>query len=58
MKVVVHKVRVPRKVKVRRVHKSAVDRRRKLELHRMIDTLHPALYDDAKSHLTMLLAVL
>lgn len=60
MKVTVRKlkrVRAPKKVKVHRVKKSAVNRRRKLELVRMLDNLDPDLYDDAMSHLKVLLAV-
>ena len=45
------------RVKVHRVKRSAVNRRRKLELIRMLDNLDPDLYDDAKSHLRVLLAV-
>ena len=60
MKVTVRKlkrVRAPKKVKVHRVKKSAVNRRRKLELVRMLDNLDPDLYDDAQSHMKVLLAV-
>lgn len=46
-----------RRVKVHRVKRSAINRRRKLELIRMLDNLDPDLYDDAKSHLRVLLAV-
>ena len=45
------------RVKVHRVKRSAVNRRRKVELIRMLDNLDPDLYDDAKSHLKVLLAV-
>lgn len=46
-----------RRVKVHRAKRSAVNKRRKLELIRMLDSLDPDLYDDAKSHLRVLLAV-
>lgn len=61
MKVTVRKtkrVHAPKKVKVHRVKKTAVNKRRKLELIRMLDNLNPDLYDDAKSHLKVLLAVM
>ncbi len=60
MKVAVRKIKrvhAPKKVKVHRVKRSAVNKRRKLELIRLIDSLHPDLYDDAQSHLKVLLAV-
>lgn len=50
-------VRIRKRVKVHRVKRSAFNRRRKLELIRMLDNLDPDLYDDAKSHLKVLLAV-
>lgn len=54
MKVIVRKVK---RVKVCKTRRSAYDQRRKMELIRMIEDLNPALYDDAKSHLKVLLAV-
>jgi hypothetical protein len=50
-------VRAKKQVKVHRVRRSAYNRRRKVELIRMLDNLDPDLYDDAKSHLKVLLAV-
>lgn len=49
-------VKVHRRVKVHKVPRRVADRRRKQELHRMVDELDSKLYDDAKSHLRMLLA--
>ena len=60
MKVVVRRikrVRAPKRVKVHRVKQAAVNKRRKVELIRMLDNLDPDLYDDAMSHLKVLLAV-
>ena len=50
-------VKVHRKVKVHKVPRTVADRRRKQERHRMVDTLDVRLYDEAKSHLRMLLVV-
>ena len=50
-------VRIRKRVKVHRVKRSAINKRRKLELIRMLDELDPDLYDDAKSHMRVLLAV-
>ena len=48
-------VKVHRKVKVHKVPRTVADRRRKQELHRMVDALGASLYAEAKSHLRMLL---
>jgi hypothetical protein len=47
----------PSKVKVHRVSRNAVNRRRKVELIRLVDNLAPEMYDDAISHLRVLSAV-
>lgn len=49
-------VKVHRKVKVHKVPRTVAERRRKQELHRMVDALDARLYDDARSHLRTLLA--
>lgn len=49
-------VKVHRKVRVHKVPLSVANRRRKQELHRMVDALDARLYAEAKSHLRMLLA--
>ena len=50
-------VKVHRKVKVHKIPRTVADRRRKQELHRMVDVLDARLYDEAKSHLRILLAL-
>lgn len=50
-------VKVHRKVRVHKVPRTVANRRRKQELHRMLDALDVRLYDEAKSHLRMLLAL-
>lgn len=51
------RVRAPKRVKVQRVSRNAVNRRRKVELLRLVDNLAPEMYDDAISHLRVLSAV-
>lgn len=51
-------VKVHRKVKVHKVPRTVADRRRKQELHRMVDGLDAKLCDDAKRHLRMLLELI
>lgn len=41
-------VKVHRKVKVHKVPRTVADRRRKQELHRMVDELDARFYHDAK----------
>ena len=48
-------VKVHRKVKVHKVPRTVAERRRKRELHRMVDALDSSLYAEARSHLRMLL---
>ena len=50
-------VKVHRRVKVHKVPRRIAERRRKQELHRMVDALDVRLYDEAKNHLRMLLVV-
>lgn len=50
-------VKVHRRVRVHKVPRRAADRRRRRELHRMVDELDARIYDDAKRHLRMLLAM-
>lgn len=47
-------VKVHRKVKVHKVPRTVAERRRKRELHRMVDALDARLYAEAKSHLMIL----
>lgn len=41
-------VKVHRKVKIHKVPRTVAERRRKQELHRIVDELDAKLYDDAK----------
>lgn len=47
-------VKVHRKVKVHKVPRTVADRRRKQELHRMVDELDDGFYNDIKRHLKTL----
>ena len=49
-------VKVHRKVKVHKVPRTVADRRRKQELHRMVDELDVKIYDKAKKILISLRA--
>ena len=50
-------VKVHRKVKVHKVPRTVAERRRKQDLHRIVDALDIRLYDEARSHLRRLLAI-
>lgn len=49
-------VQVRRKVKVHKRRKSAADRRRKEEMHVLVEKLHPDMYYDAIGYLKVLTA--
>ena len=50
-------VKVYRRVRVHKVPRRIAERRRRQELHRIVDALDVRLYDEAKSHLKILLAL-